>query len=228
MVTKNPIIGVDFGQSKDYSAISYGIYGGLQKISSEDNSKPPHHEPFIEIRYLERLQLGVKYEDQITRLKKVYDKVKSVSGKTPILVVDGTGVGKAVVEMVRKGGMSPIVVTVTGGQTVTKDGRNWNIPKKELVSPAIVGIQNGTVRIANSLEHAEVLKKEMQNFKLKINIATGNESFEAWRERDHDDLVFATSLVVYAFKNMDGGGVFGFSNLPSKYAEGMGNWNKYQ
>jgi hypothetical protein len=34
-------------------------------------------------------------------------------------------------------------------------------------------------------------------FKVKININTGNESFEAWRERDHDDLVLAVALACW-------------------------------
>ena len=32
---------------------------------------------------------------------------------------------------------------------------------------------------------------------VKVNVATGNESFEAWRERDRDDLVLATALPLW-------------------------------
>jgi len=236
MVIKTPIIGVDLGQSADYTAISYGVYGGEKQIvplsETDENSqpveKPVRMEPVIHIRYLERLQLGTPYETQVDRLRKIYDRVKTDTGKVPMLIVDGTGVGRAVVEMIQKAGMHPIVVTVTGGNTVTKTGRDWHVPKKELVSPAIVGIQNGTVQIARSLEHAELLKKEMQDFKLKINIATGNESFEAWRESTHDDLVFSVSLVVYAFRTSTEPGVCARTIIPSKYNEGRTPWNKYR
>jgi hypothetical protein len=34
----------------------------------------------------------------------------------------------------------------------------------------------------------------MATFKVKINIATGSESFEAWRQKDHDDLVLAVAM----------------------------------
>jgi hypothetical protein len=40
----------------------------------------------------------------------------------------------------------------------------------------------------------DVLMEELKNFRVKINLATGHESFEAWRERDHDDLVLAVAL----------------------------------
>jgi hypothetical protein len=43
---------------------------------------------------------------------------------------------------------------------------------------------------------AEVLSKEFLNFRVKITIA-GNETFEAWRERDHDDLVFAVAFAAW-------------------------------
>jgi len=229
MVIKSPIIGVDFGQTVDPSAICFGMYGGEIDIPSEDKTKPSKKEPILHLKYLERLELGIRYEDQICQLKKVYDKVKEQTGKTPVLIVDATGVGKAVTEMVRKAGMYPISVTVTGGNGVTKEGRDWKVSKKELVSPIIVGIQNGTVQIAKSLEHADLVKKEMAAFKLKINIATGNESFEAWRQKDHDDLVFACALVAYAFFNASESGVIAWSKIPSKYNDGMvNNWNKYR
>lgn len=35
------------------------------------------------------------------------------------------------------------------------------------------------------------------SFRLKVNIATGHDSYEAWREGDHDDLVLSTSLAVW-------------------------------
>jgi hypothetical protein len=31
----------------------------------------------------------------------------------------------------------------------------------------------------------------------KINLQTGHDSYEAWRERDHDDLVLAVALACY-------------------------------
>ena len=39
-----------------------------------------------------------------------------------------------------------------------------------------------------------MLVRELSTFRAKVNIATWNESFEAWRARDHDDLVLAVAL----------------------------------
>jgi hypothetical protein len=46
------------------------------------------------------------------------------------------------------------------------------------------------------LAHAETLETELQNFRVKIT-AAANETFGAWRERDHDDLVLALALAVW-------------------------------
>ena len=43
-----------------------------------------------------------------------------------------------------------------------------------------------------------MLKEELLNFKMKINVATGHDSYEAWREGEHDDLVLAAALAVWA------------------------------
>jgi hypothetical protein len=37
----------------------------------------------------------------------------------------------------------------------------------------------------------------MLNFKRKINLKTAHDSYEHWRETDHDDLVLATALACW-------------------------------
>ena len=52
------------------------------------------------------------------------------------------------------------------------------------------------VWVSEELPLCKVLQKEMQAFSVKITTA-GNESFEAWREKDHDDIVLAVALGVW-------------------------------
>jgi hypothetical protein len=44
---------------------------------------------------------------------------------------------------------------------------------------------------------ADTLRKELLNFKVKINISTAHDSYEAWREGDHDDLVLAVAMACW-------------------------------
>jgi len=51
--------------------------------------------------------------------------------------------------------------------------------------------------VAKAVALADVLKHELERFTVKINIATGHESFEAWREKEHDDIVLAVALACW-------------------------------
>jgi hypothetical protein len=58
-------------------------------------------------------------------------------------------------------------------------------------------MQSRQLKIAQDMPLADTLKKELLNFKVKINIATGHDSYEAWREGDHDDLVLAVAMACW-------------------------------
>jgi hypothetical protein len=44
--------------------------------------------------------------------------------------------------------------------------------------------------------------REFDSFTVKINAETANESFESWRERDHDDLVLAVALAAWGAERL--------------------------
>jgi len=50
----------------------------------------------------------------------------------------------------------------------------------------------------HDLADAETLKKELLNVRVKIYIATPHDSYEVWREGDHDDLVLSVALACWA------------------------------
>jgi hypothetical protein len=56
------------------------------------------------------------------------------------------------------------------------------------------------LKIAEELPHAEILVGELTTFSTKITLA-GNETFEAWRERDHDDMVLAVAMALWLGEN---------------------------
>src|SRR5262249_45729100 len=73
----------------------------------------------------------------------------------------------------------------------------WRVPKRDLVSAVQATLQTKRLKIATALPETVTLTRELQAFRVKVNVATGHESFEAWRERDHDDLVLAVALAVW-------------------------------
>src|SRR5262249_19691509 len=124
----------------------------------------------------------------------VCDLVKRKPLCRPTLIADSTGVGLAVIDLLRQAKPAAELkpVLITGGHVMTCERGTWHVPKKELVSVLQAMLQSGRLKIAN-VQDRELLVKELLNFKVKVSVA-GNESFEAWRERDHDDLVLAASL----------------------------------
>jgi hypothetical protein len=87
------------------------------------------------------------------------------------------------------------------GHAVPPSGGGSNVPKKVLVSTLQVLLQARRIKAARALPDAALLVKEVQNFKVKVT-DSGKETFEAWREGDHDDLVMAVALAARAGERM--------------------------
>jgi hypothetical protein len=138
----------------------------------------------------------VLYPDVAEHVRRLMD-APELKGKAA-LAVDATGVGAAVVDMLRRSGLTFDAVTITGGDTETQsDYDSYRVPKRDLVGNLQVLLQSGRLKIVRSLEHAETLRAELLNFRVKINVATAHDSYEAWREGDHDDLVLAAALAAW-------------------------------
>jgi hypothetical protein len=113
------------------------------------------------------------------------------------LVIDQTGCGRPVFDMFVGAGLDPIGVSIHGGDSVTHEGRNWRAPKRDLVGCLQVLLQTGRLKIASELTLGSVLQAEMLNFKQKIDPITAHDSYSAWREEDHDDLVLSVALAAW-------------------------------
>jgi len=195
------IVGIDLGQARDYTAVAF-----VEMI--EDEIGRPHDKDYdverrFEVPQITRFPLGVSYVEVVNEIAKA---VKHLPGADRVtLVVDATGCGRPVVDymrqhdLVQKYGADLRPVTIVGGQTVTADADGWHVPKRVLVSNMKVLIETGAVKFRAGMEEAAAVKKEMAAFKVKIS-AAGNDSYEAWRESDHDDMVLATSIALWVGK----------------------------
>jgi hypothetical protein len=169
--------------------------------------------------YLKRPKLGTPYDVIARRVAELCLKLEPKGAFDEIgqltLAVDGTGVGRGVVDMLNaefrardgRGEYVPRVdfrpVTVTGSNSTVRRPRSrrdyWSVPKKDLVFPAVTAFQQKRLRIAKDVQDKAALVNELTNYRRNINIATGNLSFEPWRESDHDDLLFAVALALWGW-----------------------------
>jgi hypothetical protein len=179
------ILGLDLGQTKDFTALAV-----LECQAAETTTERPEYA----LRHLRRFPLGTPYTEIVPAVATLVQ--SGPLAESPV-VVDQTGVGRAVVDMLRRAGGWVVPVTITGGHAVTmSEDRSFHVPKKELVSCLQVVMQSRRLRIARQLHEAAVLVRELQQFQVKITQAA-HETFGVWRERQHDDLVLAVALACW-------------------------------
>jgi hypothetical protein len=196
-------VGLDLGQSADYTALAV-----IEYVQERNPKKGDRFEECLHLRHLERYPLRTPYPEQADRVSRLMRDEKLVSEtrfpweptvyqRLPELVVDATGVGKAVTDMLKERNLWFKAITITGGDVAKYSGRGASVPKRDLVAALEVPFHSGTLKVAEGLELWPTLRGELLNFRRKINLKTSHDSYEHWRESDHDDLVLATALACW-------------------------------
>ncbi len=113
----------------------------------------------------------------------------------PRLLVDATGVGRPVLDLVRQARMPADVrgATITAGDALSRDGLDYRVPKADLVGTLQLLLGDGRLKWAATLPLRAELEAELADFRVKLT-AAAHESYGAWREGQHDDLVLALAL----------------------------------
>jgi hypothetical protein len=199
-------VGIDLGQLVDPTALSVmarsiaidPVYGRPYSTSRGDRL---HR---WDLAALKRYPLGTPYSTMVQDVVRIVD--RNDLQPYPRLVIDGTGVGVAVVEMFRTALAShPSAevhsICITSGRGFSPVGRHaWNVAKIEIVGALREVLESGRIKIARTpsgepIEFSDILKRELRDFRVKIT-AAANETFAA-REGAHDDLVLATALPIW-------------------------------
>jgi hypothetical protein len=148
------------------------------------------------IRWLEKIPLGTHYEKVVDRIATVAEDASTID-RTRI-VIDATGVGKPVVDMLRKRTrVSVFAVTFTGGADENQiDAYASRVPKRDLVTALEVVLQGRRLHTVPDLPLVEDLRAELSHFEVNIS-ARGHDTYDASSGK-HDDLVMALCLATWA------------------------------
>jgi hypothetical protein len=192
-MARSKFIGLDLGQAQDFTALAVVSRPRRDVYTNKEPAKPPYDLP-----YLKRFPLGTPYTEIAPF---VVELLKTPELTDSHLLVDYTGVGRAVGELfcdaiIHHVNCWYMPVLITSGHTVIESNGFCQIPKTELVSALQVLLQTRRLKIAPSLPDAELLVKELQNFRTKVTVA-GTDPLEAWREGQHDDMVLSVALAVW-------------------------------
>ena len=175
-------VGLDLGQSSDYTALSV-----LDRVDQSTASS--YH-----VRHLERVR-NVPYPEIVRNVTDIM-RSPALAGQAD-LVVDQTGVGAPVVDLFRQAGLNPIGVLIHGGDKVSRESGTIRVPKRDLVGSLQVLFQGSRLKISSKLPLASTLQNELLNFKVKIDPITAHDSYSAWREQEHDDLVLSVAMAAW-------------------------------
>lgn len=174
-------IGIDLGSLIDYTAIAI-----IERMSPK----------LLGLVHLGRLK--GPYPEQVLIIRSLLN--RPPLDRTPsVLVVDSTGAGLPVVDLMREEDLNPVGLTITASGDHKWDWREKNatVSKLDLVSQLQIQLQNGRLKLAEGLDLADLLINEMQDFQVKISDNTGRATFSA-RSGAHDDLVLAAALATWA------------------------------
>jgi len=196
-------VGVDLGQSVDPTAIAVleKKTGVLDFRNAHDRhcniaGPPQKSHSLIEVRYLQRLPLGLDYPTIVERVIELMGRAPLCGGenqKPAELVIDETGVGRPVGDIFAASGLKPIRVSIVPGSEVTPQGNDrWNVAKSILISNLDALLNTGELKIAAGLAEADAIKAEFQDFRRKLS-ETGKPTYGA-RVGRHDDLLFAVAI----------------------------------
>lgn len=200
------IVGLDLAQGgADWTALAV-----LQRLDLRD--LPPEYTVIWLERWRDRrtARIPTRVTDVFTQVARVdRQRIFEHTGREPetepriTLVVDQTGVGPFGLDPLRQEGFEPIGIVIHGGDAVSRpDAFTYRVPKRDLAGVIHTLLESDRLRIASAIPEAPTLRAELQNFRAKINIATGHDSYSAgageeWREGAHDDLVLSVAVAAW-------------------------------
>ncbi len=155
---------------------------------------PPH----LNVRHLERLR-GVRYPDVVRHVKDRLVTMTTVFPRPTVrMAIDRTGAGRPVGDAFVEADLPCALtqVTIHGGDAVTRDDAGFRVPKRDLVGAVQVMLQQGRLKVAQVLPEAATFVREATAFRVTIS-DSGHDSYSAWREGDHDDLVLAVAMAAW-------------------------------
>ena len=203
------VLGVDLAAQQDYTALC--LLRADRDKQHDPGARPSPNQ--YAVVHLERWR-NLAYPETCDRILALHHQLSTARPRgntTPRIVVDATGVGLPVLQLLRRSLPRAEGVLIHGGDRELREpGTNVHrVPKRKLVSHLQVVLQTHRLKIAKELTLAQTLADELRGFRVEITNSGheryGNDVGQAmWREQDHDDLVLATALAVWFLESTAG------------------------
>ncbi len=195
-------IGLDLGQRNDPSAV----------VMVEQRRHPYRqgNDPVLRVRMAERIPLGTGFGEVAQMMRHVVQVANREAWQVGVrsackLVIDATGLGRPVVEMVKDAvtgltpGCSIIAVTITSGDKQhyrSGEGSSMNVPKQDLIAELQLALDSQELKSAARMREAGTLTRELLDMRMHQR-QTRYVRYGADGTGQHDDLVIALALAVW-------------------------------
>ncbi len=173
---------MDLGQARDYSAIAIlerrvEFTGEVDKVTFERCTRTR-----IVVHRLERIPLRTPYPDVVARVRDLT--LNEAYLPNLEIVMDSTGVGAAVRDMLNRAHLQVRVtgVTITGGERVMLSPGLCHVPRHDLLVNLRVLLEKRMLAVVDTSPHAAAFREELCRW---------------GRRSGHDDLVFAVALAAW-------------------------------
>ena len=182
-------VGLDLGQAQDYSAVAVVERAELLFPDRDPITYSFRAETRYTVRHAERIRLGLPYPEVVEHVRQLVR--RSPLGKNVKVVVDATGVGAPVVDLLKQAGLGcqVIPVVITGADMESSDGVRYRVPKRDLMTGLQVAFQRRRLGLASGLRALEAMREELRSMRVRMT-PDGYERMSGTR----DDLVLALAL----------------------------------
>lgn len=191
------VAGVDLGKENDYTALV------LMRVRRTE----PMAKRYYEVVHGQRWRLQTPYTKIAEDLDRMLRSPRLTAGCA--LVLDETGVGGAVADIVRQY-RSCAGVTIHGGYRVARDPdperERYRVPKGDLIGVAVRVLQEKRIAIAQLPDLPE-FERELREFTRRPNPRGADEYGPlVQREGNHDDYVFGLGIALWYVEEWCGPG----------------------
>ena len=193
-------VGLDLGQQRDRAALAVVEY--LPRVTARLN--PVTYERIkeleVRVRHVRRFELGTGYLEVVHQTVTLLRHGAFARGVT--LVVDATGVGAPVIDLLRQAlrgtdlrvELAPVVIT-GGLQVSLGPSGSYHVPKWELIDALRHILESSRVKIASRSAQMETLRKELEGMERRVRHSGSVEL--SGKHQGSDDMVMALSLALW-------------------------------
>lgn len=182
------IISLDPAQLRDWSAVAVVE----MKFAPQEGAKSAHFK--YELKAMNRKQ-GLPYDQIVNWVVGIINNPKFNQGQPPVFLLDATGVGVAVKDMLRAKGIRPKAITITAGEATTRVGPEFHVGKARLIGKFLGAFDAGKVEVNPNMPIWPQVEREMLSFRAEMS-TQGRVKMEA-EQGENDDMLLALCMAVW-------------------------------